>query len=369
MKIKLRALGLILSFIITAMPIVIMPQVATAQDEQQPPQGRPVIDTRLEEMLADMSPTDNISVLVYLRGDPDLDRQIQAIWQGQPDDEMHAISENLMQKLRKVSAEMYPYEEQLRAGDPDAIERYKELEEKYGITDDSTRTAVQRLTELHDAKIKQISSLERQAYSGLYERVIQRIEQLPDTKVTSSNFLLNSLGVQTKAGNIQTLAAISEVIEIAYNSIGVPAMTHYYGITLLSPPSGSTGWSINQITFSWSPFKETTKYEIILAKDPGLTQIIKQAQTTTTVYEYDSMLDYNTNYFWQVKGIDPPSEPSTTFSFQTEAAPAPPEVPAQSTPWLPFLITGLVIAFAAAIGILIWFLIVRSRRGGVKTGE
>ncbi len=371
MKIKLMALGFILFFIITAMPIVGMTKAFATEGEQQPSLEQNVIDPNLEKILAGMSPSDNISVIVYLRRDPSLDQQIQAIWQGQPDDEMHTISENLMQQLRKVSAEMLPYEEQLQRGDPAAIERYKKLEEKYGINDTSTRAVVQRLNELHDAKSAQIEDLHEQAYSDMQQQAKQRIEQLPDTKITSSTFLLNNFGVATKAGNIQALAAIPDVVFISDNPAIEPAISPYLGLLLLSPNNGSIGNAVKQVWFSWKPFEETTKYEITLAKDPGLTQIIKQNQTINITYEYDGTLGYNTNYFWQVKGIEPPSDPSATFSFRTEVAPTPvpPEAAVQSTHWSPILTAGLVIALAAAIGIITWFLVARSRRGGVKTSE
>ena len=78
------------------------------------------------------------------------------------------------------------------------------------------------------------------------------------------------------------------------------------------------------MTFSWVPYKETTKYRFVLAKDPGLTQIIVEADVAGTEYVYNGKLDYYTNYFWEVRGIDPPSDPSATFSFRTIAEPVPP---------------------------------------------
>jgi len=338
-------------------------QVFAADAEQQPPQEQNVVDPYLEEIIACMSPTDNISVLVYLRGDPDINRQIQAIWQGQPDDEMHTIKDNLMQQLRNASAEMYPFEQQLLAGDPDAIERYKEIEAKYGITDESTRAAVQRLTELHDAKVHQIAALEEQAYSDLHERVRKIIEQLPDTTVTSSNFALNSLGVQTIVHNIQILATVPEVIKIAYNSIGVPAISQYYGIQLLSPTSGSRGWLINEISFSWSPYKETTKYKFVLAKDVSMTEAVKQAEVAATSYKYDGTLDYGTDYFWRVMALEPaPSDWSATFSFHTIASPPPSGTATRSFSWGFITILGVVIVSAGAVGLTVWFFAVRGRR-------
>jgi len=363
MKKKLTILYIILPLIILTIAIG-NPIQTYADDGGQPAQERPVIEPRLEEMLADMSPTDDISVLVYLKGDPALESQIRAIWQGQPDDEMRTIADNLMQQLRKVSAEMYPYEQQLRAGDPDAIKRYKELMEKYGITDDSTKAAVQRLTELHDAKNSQIASLEEQAYAAVHKQVIQTIEQLPDTKVTSNNFLLNSLGVETKAGNILTIAAMPEVVEIGYNSTGIMCITPYLGLALLSPGNGSIGCTTNRISFTWKPYEESTKYKFVLAKDAAMTQIIQQAEVTTTSYEYDGTLDYGINYFWRVMALEPePSEWSATFGFQTEAAPTPPAATPHSTPWISVSILGLIILVVAAIGFTAWFLVIRIRKG------
>jgi hypothetical protein len=98
--------------------------------------------------------------------------------------------------------------------------------------------------------------------------------------------------------------------------------TPYYGVQLLSPNNGGMGIPVKPVSFSWSPFKETTKYKFVLAKDAAMTQIVKEADVTTTAYECDGTLDYSTNYFWRVMAIEPaPSDWSAVFSFLTEAAP------------------------------------------------
>ncbi len=102
---------------------------------------------------------------------------------------------------------------------------------------------------------------------------------------------------------------------------GLRVSTPYYGPQLLSPNNGCLGHPIKPLSLSWSPFKETTKYKVILAKDAAMTQIIADADVTDTSFEYDGTLDYSTNYFWRVKALEPvPSDWSATFSFQTETA-------------------------------------------------
>lgn len=79
------------------------------------------------------------------------------------------------------------------------------------------------------------------------------------------------------------------------------------------------------MTFSWSQFKETTKYKFVLASDAAMTQIIVEAEVAGTEYVYNGKLDYYTAYFWRVMSVEPaPSDWSATFSFQTIAKPVPP---------------------------------------------
>jgi len=122
----------------------------------------------------------------------------------------------------------------------------------------------------------------------------------------------------------------------------------YYGVQLLAPDNGCMGCKIKPASFSWSPWKEATKYELVLSKDPEFSQVLKQVSTSSTGYEYDGTLDYDTNYFWRVRATEVngqpiPSDWSATFSFRTEQAPAEPEahVSGQETPLWVWLIIGL----------------------------
>jgi hypothetical protein len=113
----------------------------------------------------------------------------------------------------------------------------------------------------------------------------------------------------------------SEVKSFTIKS-GLPVTTPYYGIQLLAPNNGGRGCPAKPASFSWSPFKETTKYKFVLATDAAMTQVVKEADVTTTAFEYDGTLEYSTNYFWRVMALTPvPSDWSATFSFMTEAAP------------------------------------------------
>jgi len=148
--------------------------------------------------------------------------------------------------------------------------------------------------------------------------------------------------------------------EIFIVKTGLPVTARYYGPMLLSPDNGCIGCPVRPASFSWSPFKETTKYKFVLAKDATMTDIVVQAEVVTSAYEYEGRLDYSTNYFWQVTALQPATgDWSATFSFQTEAAPAlpPPPQPPQVTP----LWVWVIIAIGIILDISLFILILRRR--------
>jgi hypothetical protein len=122
----------------------------------------------------------------------------------------------------------------------------------------------------------------------------------------------------------------------------------YYGVQLLAPDNGCMSCKIKPTSFSWSPWKEATLYEFVLARDSEFKQVVMSASTSSTGYEYLGTLDYDTNYFWRVRATEVngqaiPSDWSATFSFRTEQAPAIPDTsPAeQETPLWVWLVIGL----------------------------
>jgi hypothetical protein len=142
---------------------------------------------------------------------------------------------------------------------------------------------------------------------------------------------------------------------------GLPVRADYYGLKLLAPDNGCVGCPVKPASFSWSPFKETTKYKFVLAKDAAMTQVVAEAEVPTTAYEYKGTLDYSTNYFWRAMALEPaPSDWSTTFSFATEAAPAPPSAPKpppQTPLWL-----WIIVAIGVILVVIILVLLFKTRR-------
>lgn len=144
---------------------------------------------------------------------------------------------------------------------------------------------------------------------------------------------------------------------------GYPVTAPYQGIRLLSPVNSCCGYPIKSVPFTWSPYKETTRYRFILAKDAGLTEIIRTAEVTTTAYVYEGKLEYNTNYFWQVMAIQPaPSDPSPVLSFTTEARPLPEPKAVETPPAMPTWV-WVAIGIGAALIIAIIILIFTANRG------
>jgi hypothetical protein len=141
--------------------------------------------------------------------------------------------------------------------------------------------------------------------------------------------------------------------------------TPYYGVQLLAPDNGCASCRVRPALFSWSPWKEATRYEFVISKDSEFKQVLKQANTSSTGYEYDGTLDYDTNYFWRVRAVEVngqpiPSDWSATFSFRTEPAPESPP-PLTGDPETPLWVWG-VIGLGTLLVIVTLILILRTSR-------
>jgi hypothetical protein len=201
-------------------------------------------------------------------------------------------------------------------------------------------------------------------------RIEAAIEALPDTSIIGGIIGGNWTGlcVQTKVCNIEALAEMPEIVRISAGFS--PLMHSSLPITLLSPNNTSLGCPVDHPSFSWSYYKETTKFKFVLAKDAAMTQVVKEAEVTGTRYDYDGKLDYGTNYYWRVMAVEViPRDWSATFSFQTEAAPPPRESEAQSVAWHKALIAIIiVVVIAASAGPIYWFILVKQRQTKRKSG-
>ncbi len=145
---------------------------------------------------------------------------------------------------------------------------------------------------------------------------------------------------------------------------GLPVSAPHIGAQALNPAHGDGQIPISFIAFSWTPFKETTEYKFVLAKDSALTDIVVLENLPTTAYRFSGRLDYDTDYFWQVTATQPlPGEPSPVFSFTTVPEPAAPQesVPlyGQLLHWLQISVLINILGFVVIAGVMI---VLRNRR-------
>jgi len=142
---------------------------------------------------------------------------------------------------------------------------------------------------------------------------------------------------------------------------GLPASTLSYGLQPVYPNNGCGSCPVKPVSFTWSPFKDTTRYRFILAEDAAMTRVVKDAEVTTTAYEYDGELEYGESYFWRVMALEPvQSDWSATFTFQAEAAPPTPSTQPELQPKTP-LWAWVIIATGIALLIAIIVFIFRAR--------
>lgn len=141
---------------------------------------------------------------------------------------------------------------------------------------------------------------------------------------------------------------------------GLPVKTPYPGAQALRPVHEACNIPVSFLAFSWTPFKETTEYQFVLARDSALTDIVIQENLPTTAYKYSGRLDYDTSYFWQVAATKPlPSELSPVFCFTTVPEPTVPQAPApfydRLLSWLQVSVLINVLGFVILTGMIIVF--------------
>jgi hypothetical protein len=137
----------------------------------------------------------------------------------------------------------------------------------------------------------------------------------------------------------------------------------WYGVVLISPNNGSKGCTVDNISFSWSPWNNASKYQFDLARDSEFKQIVVTAMPASTSYKYGGVLEYNTTYYWRVKtlevtgtDISTTNDWSDTFSFTTqEPPPPPPATPVEPTIpiWLWIIIALGTLLIVAAIILIV----------------
>lgn len=132
---------------------------------------------------------------------------------------------------------------------------------------------------------------------------------------------------------------------ISFETQLVPAAPNAPGIIPAAGGNGNTGpGGFNvplQPTFSWGTVGGATGYELIIATDPGMTDLIvdltgANALGNVSTYALTGLtLEYSTTYYWQVRGISATSEtqwsPITSFTTMAEPVETPPPVTVTDT--------------------------------------
>ena len=166
-------------------------------------------------------------------------------------------------------------------------------------------------------------------------------------------------------------AATGQVIRSYWSDVGsfnikagLPVVAPYLGAQALNPEHDADDIPVSSIAFSWAPFKETTEYQFILAKDSALTDIIVQESLPNTAYRYGGRLDYDTPYFWQITATKPlPSEPSPVFAFTTKSKTSQPqEIPPLQDQLLQWLQISVLINVFGFVAIIAMMILLRNRR-------
>jgi len=160
-----------------------------------------------------------------------------------------------------------------------------------------------------------------------------------------------------------------------WTSFTVESVEMHKAPTLLSPTAGELGVALRP-NFRWSVIQDITSTDFELATDPAFLNVIDtQTFTVQQTYGYGTDLDYNTKYYWRVKGhgggtgIDAWTTPWTESLFTTMVVPptptplptAPPPVIITEETITPGWIWALI-AIGGVLAVVVVVLIVRTRR-------
>lgn len=112
-------------------------------------------------------------------------------------------------------------------------------------------------------------------------------------------------------------------------TISLPVTPPYIGPLLTTPDPDATNISPAP-GFIWAAVPGATEYELILAEDIGLTQLVAgtPVKVKSTAWQSPNELDYSTTYFWRVRASAPlAGDWSSVSSFTTMTEPSPPPTP------------------------------------------
>ena len=139
---------------------------------------------------------------------------------------------------------------------------------------------------------------------------------------------------------------------------GYVVNTPYLGPQLLAPVGGCGCPCNAPVSFSWSPYKEATKYKFEFSENADMSRPLVSANSRATAYQYSGQLECNKSYFWRVMALEPVSgDWSATFNFKVQSAQQPAQAPAERSGAAPLwawigMAVGIVTSFVLFIILL-----------------
>ncbi len=158
------------------------------------------------------------------------------------------------------------------------------------------------------------------------------VENLPDN-LTATFEPVNAINNNTPVKLTITNTTTTELEEIVFNVVGTSGTIerksllsfNLYGtetsVPVLSlPENNSTAIGIANVSLEWNLIENIENYTLELATDTDFNNIIETTSTTINLHTLSTNLDFNTTYYWRVKGSNlcGDSDYSEAFSFTTK---------------------------------------------------
>lgn len=181
-------------------------------------------------------------------------------------------------------------------------------------------------------------------------------------RISSGRDYYVRLRVRNQHSGDQIRSLWSSPVRFSMGAEGVvPVKTAYGGPVLTTPNFGAISAPLKP-AFTWAPISGATEYELVLAQDVGLTQMVAGTPVIlkSTAWQCPIDLDYGTTYFWGVRTTNSTVGVWSIGSFTTMEEPVEPTpvvvppAPAPPTPVTPGYIWAIIsIGATLAIALLV----------------
>ena len=171
-------------------------------------------------------------------------------------------------------------------------------------------------------------NLDLDGFAGFSNTVVLSASGNPTgTNISFSNnsFVPTGSSILT-VSNTAGLASGTYTITIDANSIGndksinVDLIVGAPALTNLNSPSDGANGVVLLPSLSWTANSTATGYDVSIATDPGMTNIVETGSSITNTFTPSAALSAVTTYYWQVTATNNcgPGPSSSVFTFDTE---------------------------------------------------